>query len=143
LIGEPPTPSKPVTDPSDARRAHRSVLRHRRNRRAVLSVGALVVVLAIGTIGFHLIAGTNLVDSFYFESMLATGQGPPFPLTTDTAKLFASGMAFLSVGTVVSTLILNLGPILGRWWREGFELAEREVRKVEAEVEEELRGAGR
>ncbi|MGP8078118.1 MAG: hypothetical protein ACLQD8_03815 [Thermoplasmata archaeon] len=104
---------------------------------------ALGVVLAIGTIGFHAVAGTDLVDSFYFESMLATGQGPPSALTTDAAKLFASGMAFLSVGTVVTTLVLNLGPILARLWREGVELAEREVRKLEGEVEDEIRGLNR
>jgi len=100
----------------------------------------LGIVLAIGTVGFHLVAQTNAVNSFYFESMLATGQGPPFPLTTDSAKLFASGMAFLSVGTVVSALIINLGPLLGRLWREGIELAEKEIRKVEGEVADELRG---
>jgi hypothetical protein len=118
-------------------------LTHRRNRRAVISLLALAVVLLIGTIGFHIVTGAGTITSFYFESMLATGQGPPsnLILTTSTAELFASGMAFLSVGTVVTTLFLNLGPIFARLWREGVELAEREVRKLEEEVEEEIRGA--
>jgi len=128
---------------TEVRRTNRQELRRRRNRRALLSIAALIVVLAIGTLGFHLVAGTNAVDSFYFESMLATGQGPPFPLSSASAKLFAAAMAFLSVGTVVSTLILNLGPILGRLWREGFEFAEREVRQLESEVEEGLRRPNR
>ena len=89
----------------------------------------------IGTAGFELVANLSAVDSFYFESMLATGQGPPFPLTSASAKLFATGMAFLSVGTVATTLLLNLGPIMGRLWREGIEIAERELRKVEHEIE--------
>ena len=111
----------------------------RRSRRtAILSVIALVVVVAFGTLGFYLVAGTDAVDSFYFECMLATGQGPPFPLTTDAAKLYASAMAFLSVGTVVTTLFLNLGPIVVRWSREGLEYVEREARKVESEVREEV-----
>jgi hypothetical protein len=112
-------------------------------RRAIISLLALAVVLAIGTAGFHYVAGTNAVNSFYFESMLATGQGPPFPLTSNAAKLFAAGMAFLSVGTVVTTLIFNLGPIVARLWREGVELAERELRKLEEEVEDEWIGGGR
>ncbi|MGB6500933.1 MAG: hypothetical protein WBG19_06005 [Thermoplasmata archaeon] len=118
-------------------------LRHRRNRRAVISLGALAVVLTVGTLGFHAVAGTGPVESFYFESMLATGQGPPLFLNGATAQLFASAMAFLSVGTVVTTLVLNLGPIFARLWREGVELAEREVRKLEGELEEDIRGAKR
>ncbi|MFY9717617.1 MAG: hypothetical protein WAK40_06770 [Thermoplasmata archaeon] len=121
----------------------RRELRHRRNRRATISLGALGVVLVIGTIGFHAVSGTGAVESFYFESMLATGQGPPLFLTSATAQLFASGMAFLSVGTVVTALILNLGPMLARLWREGVELAEKEIRKFEGEISEEIRGANR
>ncbi len=94
-------------------------------------------VLAIGTVGFYVATGSGWVNSFYFESMLATGQGPPFPLTTDGAELFAAAMAFLSVGTVITTLLLNLGPILGRIWREGFELVERELRRAERAIADE------
>jgi hypothetical protein len=140
MIETPSGPEGPPSAPRHADKAHRKELKRRRNRRAVISLVALGIVLAIGTVGFHLVAQTNAVNSFYFESMLATGQGPPFPLTTDSAKLFASGMAFLSVGTVVSALIINLGPLLGRLWREGIELAEKEIRKVEGEVADELRG---
>ena len=101
------------------------------------------MVLAIGTVGFHWVAGTGPVESFYFESMLATGQGPPLFLTSESAQLFASGMAFLSVGTVVTTLVLNIGPMLARYWREGVELAEREIRKLEGDLEAEFRGPDR
>lgn len=126
-----------------AARTRRRELRRRRNRRAIISLGALAVVLAIGTIGFHTVSGTGAVESFYFESMLATGQGPPSFFSSVSAELFASVMAFLSVGTVVTTLILNLGPLLARYWREGIELAEREARKLEEELEEEFQGASR
>jgi len=116
-------------------------LRRTRNRRAIISLLALALVLALGTIGFQFITGAGLVTSFFFESMLATGQGPPanLVLTTAESQLFASGMAFLSVGTVVTTLFLNLGPLVARLWREGVELAEREVRKLEGELESEFR----
>lgn len=114
-----------------------------RRRRILYSLFAIAAVLAVGTVGFFALTGTSWVDSFYFESMLATGQGPPFPLTSDGAKLFASLMAFLSVGTVISTLILNLGPILGRWWREAIEHAERDLREAEQVIEEKVRDRGR
>jgi hypothetical protein len=103
-------------------------------------VVAVLVVLIIGSVGFHFLAGLDPVDSLYFECMLATGQGPPLVLTSDSAKLFASAMAFLSVGTVLTTLVLNLGPVVGQLWREGVEHAERELRKVEEEVVDEFKG---
>lgn len=90
-----------------------------------------------------MLTGSSWVDSFYFESMLATGQGPPFPLNTDGAKLFASFMAFLSVGTVLTTVIINLGPILAQLWREGIQEAERDLRMVEHGVVDEFRGQNR
>jgi hypothetical protein len=106
----------------------------------MLSVSAVVIVLILGTVGFYFLAGLDWVDSLYFECMLATGQGPPFLLTNNAAKLFASGMAFLSVGTVVTTVVLNLGPIVGQLWREGVERAERDLRKVEEELVGEFKG---
>jgi hypothetical protein len=97
-------------------------------------------VLVIGTVGFRIIAGTDWVDSFYFESMLATGQGPPFPLTTDDAKLFASAMAFISVGSVVTAIFFTLGPILARFWRESLEFVEEGARELEHGVRKAPKG---
>ena len=104
----PPPPA-----PVDRRR--RGPRRPSPGRRAVYALFGITAVLVIGTVGFRIIAGTDWVDSFYFESMLATGQGPPFPLTTDDAKLFASAMAFISVGSVVTAIFFTLGPILARF----------------------------
>jgi len=93
----------------------------------------------IGTVGFHLIEGQNWINSVYFESMLATGQGPPFPLTTDTGRIFASIMAFVSVGSSLSAVLFVLGPLLGRFWRRFVEQVEREARHFETEAREEIR----
>jgi len=142
-VTPPSRPPTPESAPPHAGGARRRELTRRRRRRLAISLVALAIVLAIGTVGFHWVAGTAPVESFYFESMLATGQGPPIFLSSAAAQIFASVMAFLSVGTVVSTLILNLGPIIGRLWREGIELAEREARKLEEEVEEEIWGGAR
>lgn len=118
--------------------AHRAAMLARWRRRVAYSLLAIGVVLAIGTAGFYALTGTGWVNSFYFECMLATGQGPPFALVSSGSKLFASFMAFVSVGTVVSTLILNLGPVVGRLWREGIEEGEREFRRVERDLAEDL-----
>lgn len=115
----------------------------KRRRRILYSLLAIGLVLLIGTLGFFALTGSGWVDSFYFESMLATGQGPPFPLTSNSAKLFASLMAFVSVGTVISTLVLNLGPILAVWWREAVEHTERELREFAQDVETRVEHRGR
>lgn len=88
-------------------------------------------MLVAGSVGFHLIAGLDPVDSVYFESMLATGQGPPLPLTSDAAKIFASVMAFVSVGSVVSTLLFAVGPVLRQVWRNSLLYVEEEIRELE------------
>jgi hypothetical protein len=108
---------------------------HTAVRRLVYALCGIGVVLAAGTIGFQLIAGLSPVNSFYFESMLATGQGPPIVLTTDSSKIFASIMAFVSVGSVVSTLLFAVGPIVRRFWREEAERIEEEARRIERDIE--------
>lgn len=100
-------------------------------RRAIYSLIAVALAEIIGTVGFYLIEGVRWVDAFYFESMLATGQGPPFVLNTDTGKIFASIMGFVSVGSVLSAVIFTVGPLVVRFWREGIEAVEEEARKLE------------
>ena len=128
-----PSPSAPTVPSQMSRRRH---------RRIAYSLIAIGIVLVIGTAGFAGLTGSGWVDSFYFECMLATGQGPPFVLTSDAAKLFASFMAFVSIGTVLTTLVVNLGPVLGRLWREGIEEAEHEIRRLEREMSAEFHRRG-
>jgi hypothetical protein len=104
-------------------------------RRLVYALAGILVVLVAGSIGFHLVAGLDAVDSVYFESMLATGQGPPFSLTTDNAKIFASIMAFVSVGSVVSTLLFAVGPVVRQVWHNSLVFVEEEVRTLESDFE--------
>ncbi len=104
-------------------------------RRVAYGISGIIIVMAVGTEGFHLIEGMNYVNSVYFESMLATGQGPPLTLTTSAGKIFASVMAFVSVSSVITTLVFSLGPILATVWRETLEHAETEVKKIEEEIE--------
>ena len=103
-------------------------------RRLVYALTGIGAVLFVGALGFHLFAGFDAVDSVYFESMLATGQGPPFPLPNDASKIFASVMAFVSVGSVVSALLFAVGPVVRQVWRTSLEYVEDEVRTLENDL---------
>ena len=103
-------------------------------RRAFYAITVVIVVLIVGTIGFHLIEGMDWVDSFYVESMIATGQGPPYAMATDPGKIFASIMAFVSVASVATSIFLTLGPIVIQMWREGVDRVEREARVLEDDL---------
>lgn len=103
-------------------------------RRVAYALLGIVVVMIVGIEGFRTIEGMNLVNAIYFESMLATGQGPPFPLVTTTGKLFASAMAFISVGSVITTLFFTLSPIFAQIWKEVLERAQDEVKVIEKDV---------
>ncbi len=89
----------------------------------------IISVLGIGTIGMHIIEGFSYLDSFYFISMIATGQGPPPALNVSTAtgKIFVSLMAFLSVGSMVASFGFLFGPFLGKLWRIGVFKFEKEL----------------
>jgi voltage-gated potassium channel len=97
--------------------------------RAVYSFLLIVIVVAIGTIGMHLIEGLSYLDAFYFTSMIATGQGPNFTPVTDFGKVFAAILAFVSVGTVITALVFLLGPFFGSVLRSSAEKVEEEAKK--------------
>lgn len=105
-----------------------------RRRRLFFAFSGIVAVMAVGIVGFHEIEGMDWVNAIYFESMLATGQGPPLTLNTDAGKLFASVMGFVSVGAVLTSFVVTLVPIVSQLWREGWERAERDARAVERDL---------
>jgi len=105
-----------------------------RKRRVFYALSGILAVMVIGTVGFHQIEGMDWVNAVYFESMLATGQGPPIQLMTDSGKIFASVKAFVSVGSVITALVVTLVPIISQLWREGWERAEKDAKEVEREL---------
>lgn len=105
-----------------------------RKRRLFYAFSGIALVMVIGVVGFHQIEGMNWVNAIYFESMLATGQGPPLTLTTSSGKIFASVMGFVSVGTVFTSLVVTLVPIISQLWREGIDRVARDAKKVEKDV---------
>ena len=94
-------------------------------KRAGYSLALILSVLTVGTIGFHLTEHVPYIDAFYLSSMIATAQGPSEPLATCAGKLFASALAFLSLGTVVAAGGFLFGPFLGELWRIGHHRAEQ------------------
>lgn len=80
----------------------RRVLRH-----AVAAASLVLLSLAAGAIGYHLIAGLPWIDAVLNAAMILGGMGPVDPLRTDGAKLFAtvyalySGITFLAVSAVL------------------------------------------
>ena len=97
----------------------------------------IAAVVAIGTFAMHAIEGWSYLDSFYFTSFIATGQGPPSNLqpASDLGKVFSSVLAFVSVGTVITALLFLFGPFLGRVLKAGEEKLEDAEKRVEREVE--------
>ena len=93
-------------------------------------IGAVVLV---GTLGMHAIEGWSYLDSFYFTSFIATGQGPPGNLQPASAlgKIFSSVLAFVSVGTIITALLFLFGPFLGRVMKAGEERLEDLERRAE------------
>ena len=88
-------------------------------KRGLYSLALVLTVLVVGTVGFHLLEHSSYVDAFYLSSMIATAQGPSQPLVTPAGKLFASALAFLSIGTVVAAAGFLFGPFLGELWSIG------------------------
>ncbi len=122
--------TKPKTSTPRRRRIPRSFF-----TRAIYSVLLIALVVTIGTFGMHAIEGLPYLDSFYFTSMIATGQGPTFTPVTDGGKIFASLLAFFAVGTVITALLFLFGPFFGSVMKLGLERIEEEVEREKEKIE--------
>lgn len=81
---------------------------------AFLASGFLTLSLLLGMLGYHYIAGLAWVDALLDASMILTGMGPVSPMTTDGAKLFASGYAIFSGVAFLTTASILLAPVVHR-----------------------------
>ena len=104
-------------------------------RRAFFSIVVLAIVMAVGTVGMMVLEGWDLVSSFYFMSLLATAEGPAQSPMTVGGKIFASFMAFLSIGAAISAITFTFGPLFGSILKEGFAYVEKEEDKLKARLE--------
>ncbi len=114
---------------------HEAIRKHHLHspyKRGLYTLLLVVVVLTIGTIGLHRIEHFSYLDSFYFMSMIATGQGPAPVLIIQTApgKIFVSFMAFISAGMMIAALGFLLGPFLGKLLHLGVFKFEKELQDL-------------
>lgn len=89
--------------------------------------------MMLGTFGIHFFEDFSYVDSFFFTSMIATGQGPVGDLAPQTTpgKIFTAFLAFISVGTLLAALGFLFGPFLGKLWKVGIVKFEEELHLLE------------
>jgi hypothetical protein len=81
---------------------------------ALLAFGIVVVALFAGIVGYHHYASLRWIDSLLNASMILTGMGPVDPMTTNSAKLFASAYALFSGVVFLSAVGIVLAPIFHR-----------------------------
>ena len=77
----------------------------------VLLIG---VSLAIGTAGYHWVAGLPWIDALLNASMILTGMGPVDRLESSGAKLFASGYSLFSGVAFLTSVGVLIAPIIHR-----------------------------
>jgi hypothetical protein len=104
-------------------------------KRAFFSIVVLAIVMAIGTIGMMVLEDWDPVTSFYFMSLLATAEGPAQAPVTVGGKIFASVMAFFSIGAAISAITFTFGPLFGSILKEGFAYVEKEEDKLSTRLE--------
>lgn len=87
----------------------------RLGRTAALSLVLLLFTLAIGTLGYHVVAHVDWIDAFHQSSLLMSGMGPLDERDWSVAaKLFDSVYAlFCGVILLVSVGVL-LAPVIHR-----------------------------
>ena len=84
-------------------------------RNAALAMALIVVALAIGMIGYHVLESMNWVDSFANASMILSGMGPLGELKTTAGKIFAGCYALFSGVAFLSSIGLVFAPLFHRF----------------------------
>jgi len=79
-----------------------------------IALGLILVALAIGITGYHLLAGLGWVDSLLEASMILGGMGPVKELHTDASKVFASIYALFSGIIFIALMGIMLAPVAHR-----------------------------
>ena len=92
--------------------------------------------MMVGTVGMHYIEGMSWMHAFYFMSMIATAQGTSQIPATNAGLIFASFMAFVSVGIVVAALGFLFGPFFGELWHIGVHKVEEEFQHLHKDKHE-------
>jgi multisubunit Na+/H+ antiporter MnhB subunit len=81
---------------------------------AILGGVMVIVCLAIGIVGYHVLGKLEWIDSLVNASMILGGMGPVDPIHTTSGKLFESGYALFSGVAFITSVGVFLAPALHR-----------------------------
>jgi hypothetical protein len=82
---------------------------------SIAIAGSLAMIaLTIGVAGYHWIAGLHWIDALLNASMILGGMGPVDPLTSNSAKVFASIYALFSGLVFIGIMGIVLTPLAHR-----------------------------
>jgi hypothetical protein len=108
-------------------RACASIRFHKRIIASLLvALGRIVTALAIGIVGYHIIAGLGWIDSLLEASMILGGMGPVHELRDDASKVFASIYALFSGVFFIALMGIMLSPVAHRVMHK-FHVDEKDV----------------
>ena len=79
-----------------------------------VALGAAVIALTIGVLGYHFIAALPWIDALLNASMILGGMGPVDTLRSDGAKVFASLYALFSGLFFIGILAVLVVPFVHR-----------------------------
>jgi hypothetical protein len=97
---------------------------------AAIAGSVMLASLAIGSLGYHHLAGLRWIDALLNASMILGGMGPVDPLPNDGAKLFASAYALYSGLVLIAAVGIALSPVVHRILHQ-FHLDEHDVAAAE------------
>ena len=81
-----------------------------------MSIGIVGASLALGTAGYHWLAGLGWVDALLNAAMIFTGMGPVDHVGTVAGKLFAAAYALFSGVAFASTVGVLFAPVVHRFF---------------------------
>lgn len=83
---------------------------------AYLGAAAVLIggALAIGVVGYHVIAGFGWIDSLLNASMILSAMGPVDHLDSNAAKIFASIYALFSGVVFITSISIVAAPVFHR-----------------------------
>jgi hypothetical protein len=90
-------------------------------RNAAIAAGVVGGALAIGMTGYHQLGGLGWVESFYYASMILSGEGPPLDPQSLTGAalehlhLFAGFYALFSGVTFITMVGVLFAPAIHRF----------------------------
>lgn len=91
----------------------------------LLAGGIVGIALAIGIVGYHVVAHLSWVDAILNAAMILTGMGPVAVMNTTSSKLFASAYALFSGVVFLTAMGITLAPVFHRILHK-FHLAEED-----------------